>query len=439
MEKTKFHLLVLLIISVFSLSLIVSCIPDLADIEPPLVDIVYPADGTSVNGTVQIVVSASDDNKVKEVQIFIDGIRVVTSEKNFVSYSWETTAIADNLEHYISAIALDESDNIGNTPVIAVTVIQGDNNDNTDPEVEILNPVGGQILTGDVNIVAEASDNNEVAKVEFYIDGLLEQTVLARPFDYLWETTRADTGEHTIFARAYDTNANTAASTTITVTVDTILDNTAPVVNILNPIGGQVVSGNVNIVANATDNNQINRVEFYIDGFLEETVTNSPFDYLWNTTLTNDGLHTIFVRAYDPNNNMGVSSTITVTVTNSVNNKLPEVNNLNSVDDQVAIVKEITPKVKIISPSRSGLIFSKTETKSISIEAKIPRYIGVDKVEFYIDGQLQEVVKTENVGHYKHDWNIENYGDGLLHTIFVKVFDESLKSNADMIVVRVYP
>ena len=367
MKRINYHLLVLFIISILSLSLIINCIPDLADIDPPVVNIVHPADGTNVNGTVPIVVSASDNDKVKEVQIFVDGIRVATSGKNFVSYSWETITIADNLEHYISAIAIDETDNIGSSPVVSVTVIRGNNQDNTDPEVEILNPVGGQIVMGDVNIVAEASDDNEVERVEFYIDGLLEETVLARPFDYLWKTTSADTGDHTIFARAYDTNANTAASATITVTVDTILDNTPPVVNIVNPINGQTVSGNVNIVADATDNNQVSKVEFYIDGLLETTVTDPPYNHTWNSNQVNAGIHNIFARAYDPNNNTAISPTITVTVDTTIDNTPPVVAILNPLDGQ-------------------------TVSGTVNIVAEATDNVSLQKVEFYIDGMLESTV-----------------------------------------------
>jgi hypothetical protein len=701
MNKNKYPLLLLLMISTFSLSLILNCVPDLADIDPPVVSISYPANGTSVSGTVQILVSASDDDKVKEIQIFIDGVRILTSGRDYVSYSWDTTPIADNSEHYISAIAIDESDNIGAAPVTAVTV---NPSDNTPPVVNIINPIDGQTVFGNINIVADATDNVQVARVEFYIDGLAVDTVLNRPYDYLWKTSFNDIGDHTIFARAFDSSSNTSISPVITVTVDTTnvipsvnirnpldgqivsgivnivaeatdddgvervefyidgikeqivsappytyswntmqvkagdhniyakafdlnsnsgispaitvtvdtsidntlpvvnivnpsngqlvsgnvnivaeasddngveqiefyidgflgktvttppynylwntnlvkagnhniyakafdpsgnsgisrvitvtvdttIDNTPPIVNIINPPNGQLVSGNVNIVAEANDDNGVERVEFYIDGFSRQTVTTPPYDYLWNTNLVPAGNHNIYAKAFDLNNNSGISPIITVTVDTTIDNTPPVVNIINPPDGQIvsgtvnifaeatdnvqverveffidgllestasnspfdyswntaladtgihnifaraydlsnnsavspaitvtvvqtALINNTSPKVKITSPSRNGLIFSSTETKSIPIEVKVSDYIVIQKVEFYIDGTLQKVVSNSVGNRFKYYWDFEKFADGLLHTVFVKVYDNSLSTSADMVVVRVYP
>jgi hypothetical protein len=63
----------------------------------------------------------------------------------------------------------------------------------------------------------------------------------------------------------------------------------------------------------------VTKVEFYVDGALNGTATSSPYTSSWNTTaLTNGSSHTIYSKAYDAAGNVGTSSTITVTVNNSV-------------------------------------------------------------------------------------------------------------------------
>jgi len=343
MRKTKYHCLIITIISIITLILISGCIPELADINPPVVEIVHPLTDATVNGTIDVVVSATDDEEIKAVTIYIDGKWVFASANSIAVYSWDTAPLADNLQHFVSAVATDKSDNVGTAPTVTVTVVGGQN-----------------------------------------------------------------------------------------------ADITAPTVSILNPVNNQVISGNVNIVAEANDNVEVDRVEFYIDGFLETTVNDRPFDYLWNTTLVNPGLHTIFVRAYDTSNNTSASPTISVTV-DSTNNNTPSTPTNTGTATPTLSIGNISPKVDIVSPNRNGIFFSETETKIIPIEVKTSSGAAVGRVEFYIDGSLQKVVTQPINDRFKYDWNIEGFGDGLLHTIFVKGIDASSNSEADMVVVRVYP
>ena len=46
-----------------------------------------------------------------------------------------------------------------------------DNNDNIKPSGSLLYPFSGQILSGIVSIIADASDNDSLASVIFYING----------------------------------------------------------------------------------------------------------------------------------------------------------------------------------------------------------------------------------------------------------------------------
>jgi len=71
------------------------------------------------------------------------------------------------------------------------------------------------------------------------------------------------------------------------------------------------------VTASASDNVGVTRVEFYIDGGLSGTDTTSPYSFSWNTTGLVDGSsHTIQSKAYDAANNVGSSTTISVTVNN---------------------------------------------------------------------------------------------------------------------------
>jgi parallel beta-helix repeat protein len=91
----------------------------------------------------------------------------------------------------------------------------------------------------------------------------------------------------------------------------------APTVTISNPANGAVVSGRLNILADAGDDLGVTRVEFYIDGELDLTDTAAPYETTWHTTYYTEGNHTITAIAYDDNGNTG-TATVTVSVDSNV-------------------------------------------------------------------------------------------------------------------------
>jgi hypothetical protein len=94
-------------------------------------------------------------------------------------------------------------------------------------------------------------------------------------------------------------------------------DTTAPTVSVTSPTNGSTVSGTVTVNATASDSVGVTKVEFYVDGALRSTDTSSPYSYSWNTTTFANSSHTIVAKAYDAANNVGTSSNVTVTVSNS--------------------------------------------------------------------------------------------------------------------------
>lgn len=95
-------------------------------------------------------------------------------------------------------------------------------------------------------------------------------------------------------------------------------DTQAPTVSITAPASGATVSGTTPVTASSSDNVGVSKVEFYIDGALKATDTSAPYSYDWATTSYSNGTHTVYAKAYDAANNVGTSSTISVTVSNSV-------------------------------------------------------------------------------------------------------------------------
>lgn len=94
-------------------------------------------------------------------------------------------------------------------------------------------------------------------------------------------------------------------------------DTNPPTTSITAPLNGAVVSGTTTITASASDDVGVTKVEFYVDSALKGTDTTAPYSYAWDTTAYPNGSHTIFSKAYDAAGNVGTSTTITVTVSNT--------------------------------------------------------------------------------------------------------------------------
>ena len=60
-------------------------------------------------------------------------------------------------------------------------------------------------------------------------------------------------------------------------------DNIYPFASILNPVSGQTVSDTVYVVGFATDNYQINQVQFLLDNEIVATLTDTPYTFFWDT------------------------------------------------------------------------------------------------------------------------------------------------------------
>ena len=76
-------------------------------------------------------------------------------------------------------------------------------------------------------------------------------------------------------------------------------------------------TGTITLSATAADNVGVTKVEFYIDGALVGTDTTSPYSITYNSALLTNGSHGLVAKAYDAAGNVGTSTTVTFTVSNT--------------------------------------------------------------------------------------------------------------------------
>jgi hypothetical protein len=143
-----------------------------------------------------------------------------------------------------------------------------------------------------------------------------------------------------------------------------VRDTTAPTVSITAPAAG-TVSASIALSATASDNVAVDHVDFHIDGNYTTTVgtdATSPYSVTWNTTTVPNGAHTLTARAYDTSGNFTTSSSVAVTVSNTVGGG----------------ADTIPPTVSIISPTAGA-----TVTGSVIITSSAGDASGIAQVKFY--------------------------------------------------------
>src|SRR5215471_17267617 len=101
--------------------------------------------------------------------------------------------------------------------------------DKTPPVVSITSPASGTVYSSlqTVTLIASASDDVGVTKVEFYDGTTLRSTDTTVPYTLAWTFTSANNGAHSWTAKAYDASGKSTTSTAITLTVN-IVDTAAP-------------------------------------------------------------------------------------------------------------------------------------------------------------------------------------------------------------------
>ena len=289
--------------------------PSVADTSAPVVAIASPSTSASVSGTATVSVSASDNVGVSRVELYVNNVLQAADSASPYSFSWNTAALS-NGSYSLSAKGYDAAGNVGQSAAVSVTV----NNpaaDTTAPVVSIASPSAGAAVSGTATVSVSASDNVGVSKVELYVNNVLQATDSASPYSFSWNTAALSNGSYSLSAKAYDAAGNVRQSAAVSVTVSNVItDTTAPSIRIISPSTVRV-TGTVYVAVSTSDNVGVAKVEFYLNGKLNKTLTVAPFSYsIPATSFQLGSYNTLYAKAYDAAGNVMKSTTIKFSVRN---------------------------------------------------------------------------------------------------------------------------
>ncbi len=172
-------------------------------------------------------------------------------------------------------------------------------------------------------------------------------------------------------------------------------DTSAPAVSISSPANNATVSGTVSLTASASDNVGVSRVEYFANGALLSATNVAPFSYNWSSNSVANGTYSLTAKAYDAAGNVGQSSAVSVTITN-------------------AGTDTTAPSVAITLPANNSTVGGTVYTTVAASDN-----VGVTKVEYYVNGELDYTSTTAPFGFSVATTTAHNG----TYTMYAKAYD----------------
>jgi hypothetical protein len=203
------------------------------------VSITSPADGAhSLQGVVPVAVTASADDGIYSVWLFVDGqpwgiaSSLPVSQYQYV-IPWDTSTLPPG-DHTLTVLATDWSLGLLTQMSAPVQVDVGP----AYPTVHLTSPLSWTFVHGSVPIAVTSTSAVAPPSVAFTVDG----TPITSP----WDTTTAADGAHTLGATISDGRGKTGSDSE-----SVVVDNTAPTTSVTAPSANASATGSLVAKANA--------------------------------------------------------------------------------------------------------------------------------------------------------------------------------------------
>ncbi|HID56583.1 TPA: hypothetical protein EYP37_08645 [Candidatus Poribacteria bacterium] len=321
---------------------------------PPVADITEPIRNSVVGGIVHLRGTAYDDD-FQEYTLEVDGTLLIRSEspvRNGLLGEWDTRRSSDG-DHIISLKVKDRIEgpyDVQHESDLSIKLTV----DNTPPQVKLIHPSAGQRVRGEVQIRFSFNETHPKGYlVEYRQQGVKSEgwrritSGELRPGEnqasLTWMTAQLY-GETHLRVSVIDEAGNLGRDE-----ISLFLENelARPVVSILSPVSGSVVSGEVEIIGTAEDPTLTNYMLEYRSSpegdwkIITNAVSSGVREEMlgvWDTRRVEDGEYQIRLTGYDDN---GYSSSTSVSL----------------------IVDNTPPTLDLISPSEGEVVPGATETE----------------------------------------------------------------------------
>jgi len=322
--------------------IVVNVSKDIQTDNPPSVQITSPQNGATISGQVTIQITASDDNGVSKVELYIDTTKLAELTSSPYTYSLNTNSYS-NGTHIIKAIAYDT---INQQSVHQVSVVISNSDEppppqqqDSPPQVSIIAPSNNSVVSGTFDLIVSASDDKGISKLEVYLNNSIVNTILNPPGQssisidvsyynndfYVLKIIAYDTINQTseasitiqVYNQSNDNNNNGSNNINITLNFSPSFGLIGEVFEKAEGIIG--LKGLVRLDISGSSDVTINKVEVYLDNTLLDSfqLNDKTFNvaYAFDTTIYKEGVNELVVSVYDMYGNQ-VSKHYTIEIDN---------------------------------------------------------------------------------------------------------------------------
>jgi DNA-binding beta-propeller fold protein YncE len=183
----------------------------------PTVEITNPINNSIITAPVTIQAAVESAIGISKVEFYVNGVKKHedTTGPSPYTYDWNTSSLPDGT-FSIKVIAYNAQGKSTESDEISVIV---NNTGDEAPAVSIVSPEDGEVIRKTVELEADVSDDKGIDKVEFYVSGILVDSItvsspsLSYEYIYSWDTTIKGDGETEIKVVVYDMiGQNTSAA-----------------------------------------------------------------------------------------------------------------------------------------------------------------------------------------------------------------------------------
>jgi hypothetical protein len=157
----------------------------------------------------------------------------------------------------------------------------------------------------DEPVGVDATDNEDVVKVEFYVDDELVYIDYSAPFGCFLDSRQYANGQHDLTTKAYDSAGNTYEQQQKT-DVANLVDETVPTVSITAPGAEATVAGKTQVTATLSDDTGLLAATLRIDAdwwgdwyAAKPNTTQAQATFNWDTTSLSNGQYRVAVEVCD--------------------------------------------------------------------------------------------------------------------------------------------
>ncbi len=348
----------------------------------PTITEISPADGALVAGDVTIKATIFDPIGISATTLALDGATIAQfGAEQSIQHVLDTRGLGDGVHQFTITAA--------NGLAVSKQVQFSLNVRNVDFAFGDVTPAPQSVVSKTFSMSVPMADPTGIAAAEVVMENgdVLPFTDLSAP-QVLIDSTKLADG-----ARDFVVNVDIIDGREEQMTVEYIVDNTAPTLETSGFSNGAAVKGNLQWTATATDANAIRTIELWVNGAKQDSVTNqSTVSKTLDTTKLKDGSTTVKCVAKDVAGNVReVSFTF--------------------------IVDNAAPAVAIAQPTAGAVISGNSEVTGQITDGVA---VAVARIAFGDEPST----RITDLPDFTWRWNSRNYPDGPL-TISVSATDDA--------------